>query len=127
VELNRRKILVVEDNPTIRLLIRLALEHGYEVFEATDGERALVMVRAHKPDLVILDVMMPGALNGFEVLEQIKSDPELKHILCAMISARGQAEDLETGRSKGADQYFVKPFSPLQLFEWIQKNVPPAE
>jgi CheY-like chemotaxis protein len=118
-----RKILVVDDNPAIRLLIRLALHGEFEVVEASDGATALALAREHHPDLAILDIMMPGGMDGLQVLDQIKADPELKQIVCAMVTARGQAEDVEAGKARGADHYFIKPFSPSQLVDWVKTRL----
>lgn len=118
-----RKILAADDNPSIRRLIRLTLEGPYEVIEAEDGVTALAMVREHLPDLVILDIMMPGALDGLQVLQAIKADPALHKVLVVMVTARGQANDYEIGMQKGADAYIVKPFSPLQLMDWVRTHL----
>jgi CheY-like chemotaxis protein len=119
----RKKILVVDDNPDIRRLIRLSLEDPYEILEAEDGESAMAMVRQQLPSLVILDIMMPGALDGLQVLQAIKQAPELQHILVVMLTARGQSSDFQFGMQKGADAYFVKPFSPLVLLQWISSRI----
>ncbi len=119
----RKKILVVDDNPDIRRLIRLSLEDPYEILEAEDGESAMAMVRQQLPSLVILDIMMPGALDGLQVLQTIKQAPELQHILVVMLTARGQSSDFQFGMQKGADAYFVKPFSPLVLLQWISSRI----
>ncbi len=118
-----RTILVVDDNHDIRRLLRLALGGAYDVLEADDGDKGLELVRKHSPDLVILDIMMPGTLDGLQVLEVIKTSPELKHIPVAMLTARGQANDCEFGLGKGADAYFVKPFSPLKLLQWVKETL----
>ncbi len=119
----RKKILVVDDNPDIRRLLRLSLEDPYEILEAEDGPSALALVRQHLPGLVILDIMMPGAIDGLQVLERIKQTPELQHILVIMLTARGQSRDFQFGMQKGADAYFVKPFSPLVLLQWISSRI----
>jgi len=118
-----KKILVVDDNPDMRRLIRITLGSAYEVLEAGDGERALAQLSKHMPDLVVLDIMMPGTLDGIQVLERIKSSPEWQHILVMMLTARGQASDYQFGMSKGADAYFVKPFSPMQLLQWVRARL----
>jgi CheY-like chemotaxis protein len=115
-----KKILVVDDNSDIRRLIRLTLSGPYEIIEANSGDAAMAMLRQAMPDLVILDIMMPGGMDGLQVLEAIKTTPELQHILVLMVTARGQSSDLELGLSKGADSYLVKPFSPLSLMQWVK-------
>jgi CheY-like chemotaxis protein len=118
-----RKILAVDDNPSIRRLIRLTLEGPYEVLEAENGVTAMALVREHLPDLVILDIMMPGTMDGLQVLEAIKADPSLHKVLVVMVTARGQANDYDIGMQKGANAYIVKPFSPLQLMDWVRTHL----
>ncbi|MFG6465787.1 response regulator transcription factor [Roseateles sp. BYS87W] len=118
-----KKILIVDDHADIRRLIRMTLEfEDYDIREAADGEQALQMAHEHRPDLVLLDVMMPGAFNGLEVcrrLRAIAAPGEGPRII--MLSARGQASDREAGIQAGADTYLVKPFSPLQLISCISE------
>jgi two-component system phosphate regulon response regulator PhoB len=83
----------------------------------------LRMAAAIKPDLMLLDVMMPGELDGLQVCQRIKSDPELKAIKVVLLTARGQQKDREAGTQVGADEYLIKPFSPLQLIETLERMV----
>jgi len=115
------KILIVDDHSDIRHLIRITLGKSFEILEAEEGATALSIVRRAHPKVVVLDVMMPGELDGFQVLEAIKGDPALKDIRVIMVTARGQARDYEMGMSRGADGYFIKPFSPLQLTNQIME------
>jgi len=117
------KILIVDDHSDIRRLIRITLGKSFEVLEAEDGRSGLDIARLQKPDLVVLDVMMPGALDGLQVLDAIKSDPRLKQTRVIMVTARGQANDYEDGMRRGADAYFIKPFSPLQLVSAIKETL----
>jgi len=122
-----KKILIVEDHADIRRLIRMTLEfEDYDIQEAPNGEIALALARELQPDLVLLDVMMPGAISGLDVCRRLREDAvsgaDLRII---MLSARGQASDREAGLQAGADTYLVKPFSPLQLIDciadlWVQ-------
>lgn len=116
-----RKILIVDDHADIRRLIRMTLEfEDYEVREAAEGEAALQMAREFRPDLVLLDVMMPGSINGLDVCRRLRDGAtagEAPRVI--MLSARGQAADREAGLQAGADTYLVKPFSPLQLIGCI--------
>jgi two-component system phosphate regulon response regulator PhoB len=122
-----KKILIVEDQPDIRKLIRMTLEfEDYEIHEAADGAFGLRMASAVGPDLVLLDVMMPGELDGLQVCQRIKSDPKLAGLKVVLLTARGQARDREAGQLAGADDYLVKPFSPLQLIESIERLVATA-
>jgi DNA-binding response OmpR family regulator len=122
-----KKILIVDDHADIRRLIRMTLEfEDYAIEEAGDGESALRMAQTLKPDLVLLDVMMPGAVNGLEVCRRLRSDATAAGPRVIMLSARGQASDREAGLQAGADTYLVKPFSPLQLINCIAQLWAPA-
>lgn len=117
-----KRVLIVEDQADIRKLIRMTLEfEDYEIHEANDGAAGLRVARSIKPDLMLLDVMMPGELDGLQVCHQIRKDPETSHIRVVLLTARGQARDREVGREAGADEYLIKPFSPLQLIDTIER------
>ncbi len=117
-----KRVLIVEDQADIRKLIRMTLEfEAYEIHEAADGPTGLRMAQALRPDLMLLDVMMPGALDGLQVCRHIKSDPDLAHIKIVLLTARGQARDREAGNLAGAEDYLVKPFSPLHLIDTIER------
>lgn len=120
-----RKILLVDDHADIRRLLRITLGKAYDVLEADEGVTALEIARCEKPDLVVLDVMMPGEMDGLQVLDAIKADPALLKTRVIMVTARGQAKDYEYGMQRGADAYFIKPFSPLQLVAAINKILTP--
>ena len=116
------RVLIVEDQSDIRKLIRMTLEfEAYEIHEASDGASGLRMARAVMPSIMLLDVMMPGEMDGLQVCQAIKTDPQLRHIKVVLLTARGQARDQEAGRAAGADEYLVKPFSPLQLIDTIER------
>lgn len=116
-----KTILIVDDHADIRRLIRMTLEfEDYDIHEAADGEAALRMAQALRPDLVLLDVMMPGQINGLDVCRQLRAgQPPGQGPRIIMLSARGQSSDREAGMQAGADLYLVKPFSPLQLIDCI--------
>lgn len=117
-----KKILIVEDQPDIRKLIRMTLEFEQcEIHEASDGAFGLSMAAGLLPDVVLLDVMMPGEMDGLQVCQRIKSDPRLAHTKVLLLTARGQTRDREEGRQAGADEYLVKPFSPLELIDTIDQ------
>ncbi|MGE5452459.1 MAG: response regulator transcription factor [Acidobacteriota bacterium] len=121
------KILVVEDQAEIRHLIEVTLSCGpYEYHEATDGVSGLERIRALKPDLVLLDVMMPGGLSGFQVCEMVKKDPALSGVRVMMLTALGEVGDIDLARDAGADAYWVKPFSPAELLDQINSLLPRA-
>ena len=115
-----KSILIVEDHADIRKLIRMTLEfESFEIHEAANADEGLKMVRQLKPDLLLLDVMMPGQLDGIGLCRIVKSDPSLGRPQVVMLTARGQAKDIEAGMNAGADAYLLKPFSPLKLIETI--------
>ena len=119
-----KRILIVEDQADIRKLIRMTLEfENYEIHEASDGSFGLRMAQAIKPDVMLLDVMMPGELDGLQVCQRIKSDPAMKLTKVVLLTARGQQKDREAGEQVGADEYLIKPFSPLQLIETLERLV----
>ncbi len=120
-------VLVVDDQVDIRRMIMIALSGDFDLLEAEDGVTALQLVRQHKPDVVLLDVMMPGEMDGLQVLQAIRADPEVKATRVIMVSAKGQVSDSELGMQLGANAYFVKPFSPLQLFDAINEQIAQLE
>jgi two-component system alkaline phosphatase synthesis response regulator PhoP len=108
-------ILVVDDDPAVSRLVEINLTQvGYQVQTAADGEEALACVAAAKPDLVILDVMMPR-LDGFEALKRLRADPSSAEIPVIMLTARAQDEDVFEGYGRGAQWYLTKPFAPNEL------------
>ncbi len=112
------KVLVVEDEASIRRFIKLNLEMaGYETRDAANGEDALVMLETFSPDLVVLDLMLPG-INGQEVCKHIRKN--MPEILVIMLTAKGQDSDKIYGFEIGADDYMVKPFNPLELLARIR-------
>ncbi|MDD0809382.1 response regulator [Curvibacter sp. RS43] len=117
-----KKILIVDDHADIRKLLRMTMEFvAYEIFEAADGKTGLAMAEELQPDLLLLDVMMPGGVDGLEVCRRVKANPNLAHAKVILLTARGQSEDRAAGFAAGADEYLVKPFSLLQLIETIHK------
>lgn len=119
--MSNKKILIVDDQRDIRRLVKLALGPNYVLLEADNGADALEIVRREVPDLVVLDIMMPGSIDGLGVLDAIRLDPGLKDIKVVLISARGQARDYASGMRHGADAYFIKPFSPIDLVDRISR------
>ena len=118
-----KKILIVDDQPEVRELVDVTLRIGeYTIWQAANGDQALTVAHAKHPDLILLDVMMPNSsIDGFEVCRRLKSDPATQNIYIVMLTARGQDTDLEMGRQVGADDYFTKPFSPLQLMNKVEE------
>jgi DNA-binding response OmpR family regulator len=112
------KILIVEDHADIRRLIRMTLEfEPVEIHEAPDAAAGLVAARALRPDLVLLDLMMPGAMDGMDLCRALRADPALARVPVVVLSARGQACDRQAALDAGANAYLVKPFSPMQLLD----------
>jgi len=113
------KILVVDDEIYIVHILDFSLGiEGYEVMTALDGEQALAKVAQDKPDLIVLDIMMPK-LDGYETCKALKSNPETKDIPVILLSAKGRNVDQKVGFEVGADDYITKPFSPRKLVERI--------
>jgi DNA-binding response OmpR family regulator len=108
-------VLIADDEPHLLRLVKFRLEReGYHVLTATDGDEALDLARRQQPDLCVLDVMMPKR-SGFDVLRELRSDPQLADIKVIMLTARAQDHDVDAGFSLGADDYISKPFSPQEL------------
>lgn len=115
----KRRVLLADDDPGLLRLISTTLgTQDFELLHATDGEQALQIAREHHPELVLLDVNMPK-LNGFEVCRQLKTEPDTAGIKVVMLTARGTDLDRARGREVGADEYFIKPFSPVQLLNKV--------
>jgi len=123
-------VLVVDDEPTIVEIVARYIERaGYETYEAADGPEALRLAELHRPDLVVLDVMLPG-LDGIEVMRRLQERPG-KRVAVILLTARGEENDRLVGLRHGADDYVVKPFSPAELVarvEAVMRRVsPPSE
>ena len=118
------RILIIEDQADIRRLIRWTLEfEDYEIHEANNGQAGLEQARAVRPDLIMLDVMMPGGLDGFQVCAQLKADPALASIPVVMLTARSQQRDRDASDRAGANAFRAKPFSPLQVVAWVRSHM----
>jgi two-component system phosphate regulon response regulator PhoB len=117
---SRPTVLVVEDEPALLALLRYNLEsEGYRVLEAKNGEEGLTLIRETKPDLVLLDWMLPF-LSGIEVCRQMRRLPDLKSIAVIMLTAKSEEADKLRGLEVGADDYVVKPFSPSELMARVK-------
>ena len=115
-----QRILIVEDHADIRRLIRMTLEfENHEIHEAVNADEGLEAVRQLRPQLLLLDIMMPGQLDGLDLCRLVKSDPSLGMPQVILLTARGQSQDIEAGMNAGADAYLLKPFSTLKLIETI--------
>ena len=117
---DKRKILIVDDERYILHILDFSLgAEGYEVITAGDGEQAVERSRSDKPDLIVMDIMMPK-MDGFEACKVIKADPDTRNIPVIMLTAKGREVDKKRGLDAGADEYLTKPFSPAKLIERVQ-------
>jgi two-component system alkaline phosphatase synthesis response regulator PhoP len=116
-----RKIMAVDDERHIVRLIQVNLERsGYQVITAFDGPDALRKVESDKPDLIVLDVMMPK-MDGFEVLKRLQANPETREIPVIMLTAKAQDADVFRGWASGVSAYLTKPFNPLELITFVKR------
>jgi len=117
-----KKILIVDDQKEVRELVEVTLSlEDYQIFQAKNGEEAVQLARLEKPDLIIMDVMMPGSIDGLEATRILKSNQTTKNCHVIMLTAKGQQDDRDKGLEVGADHYFIKPFSPLELIMKVEK------
>lgn len=115
------KVLVCDDERHIVRLIQVNLERqGYTVVTAFDGKDGLEKIRAEKPQLVVLDVMMPY-MDGFEVLKALRREPETENLPVIMLTAKAQDKDVFEGYHYGADMYLTKPFNPMELVTFVKR------
>jgi len=114
-------VLVVDDDPVIQRLLQVNFEmEDYTVLIAGDGQEGLERARAEKPDVVLLDVMMPK-MDGIAVAKALRADPETADLPIIMLTAKAQAADIQSGLDVGVDVYVTKPFDPLELLETVRE------
>ena len=124
------KILIVDDEPNIRTLLLQAFEDlaakGIEILETGEGIEAWRVIQAERPELIILDIMLPG-MSGYEVCQHIKSDPELSKTYVIILTAKGQAADRKRSFEVGADEFILKPFDTMYLIRRVTEalGIPP--
>lgn len=119
----KARILAVDDSATILEMIKAILESGgYEVITASDGNEALVTAREQSPDLILLDVMLPG-LDGYRVCRLLKFDQKYKHIPIIMLTAKSEEQAMVTGLRTGANQYLTKPVEPERLLAAVAQEL----
>ncbi|MGY2752962.1 twitching motility two-component system response regulator PilH [Thermostichus sp. MS-CIW-21] len=117
------KVLVVDDNRTyLEAISSLLSESGLEVSTAMDGVEAMDIIRQQKPDVVVLDIVMPG-MNGYEVCREVKKDESTKHIRIVVCSTKDQVFDIEWAKRNQADAYVTKPFKPQELLATIKQQL----
>jgi CheY-like chemotaxis protein len=114
----RPRVLVCDDEAVLRALVRACLEPAYEIVEAGDGDESLRLARELRPDLIVLDMMMPGQ-SGLAVLETLRADPALAGTPVVMLTARAQAADRFAAAAAGADRYVPKPFDVRELTDAV--------
>ncbi|VVC02682.1 Chemotaxis protein CheY [Candidatus Burarchaeum australiense] len=110
----RKKVLIVEDDPNINNLVKFSLGSGYAIRQAHEGRDAMKQIREFRPDLIVLDIMLPG-VDGLDICQTVKKDPELKNTIIIIVSATDAVKNRFKGLKYGADYYIKKPFEPKQL------------
>jgi len=122
-----KKILIADDEVNIVISLEFLMKReGFEVVLAADGEEAITKIRDEKPDLVLLDVMMPRK-TGFEVCQEVRSDPAFQDLKILMLTAKGRDTEVAKGMALGADAYMTKPFSTHELVERVKSLLGLAE
>ena len=117
----KRKILVVDDEQeVVRFLTKRLTDAGFSAIAAANGEECLKKLKSEKPDLVLLDIMMPGK-DGFAVLKEIRQDPEVSNTVVIMVTAKSESSALFTGQELGATDYLIKPVDFQQLLKYIDR------
>ncbi len=117
-----KTILVVDDSPTeLRLMQEALHDRGYTILTAVDGEEALQQAQEHRPDLVVLDIVLPKK-NGFQVCRQLKTSPDTRHIKILMVTSKTQDTDRFWGIKQGADEYITKPFEASELLATVERS-----
>ena len=120
--MHMKKILIVDDHEKVRILVRKTLSFGdYHILEAGTGEDAVRISQAEHPEVIIMDIMMPGSIDGFAATRLIKQDPQTKDCYVLMLTAKGQEADRQKGLESGADDYFSKPFRPRDLIAKVDE------
>jgi len=119
-----KRVLIVEDQAEIRELIRVTLEfENFDIHEAASGAEGLEAALRLLPDLILLDVMMPGGMDGLQVCKTVKADARLRRCKVILLTGRTQKDDRTAGTQAGADAYLVKPFSPLEVLTAVQRLI----
>ena len=117
------RILIADDEPNIVLALELLMKReGYETRTTGDGEAAVEAAKAFQPDLILLDVMMPK-MDGYEVCQRLRADPEFKNVVIVMLTAKGREVEKEKGLALGADLYITKPFSTRDVIRKVKEGL----
>src|SRR4051794_16471781 len=119
----KKTVLIADDEPSMRLLVTATITSDLiTVLEAADGDEAWTLIERHRPDLVLLDVQMPGQ-TGIELTRKIRSTPTLTNTRIVILTSKAKATDVAAGRTAGADLYLTKPFSPLSLLTYVEQSL----
>jgi CheY-like chemotaxis protein len=126
-----RRILIVDDQAEIRRMVRYALQDGdFTLYEAANGELAMRIAAVARPELVVLDQMMPGTLDGLQVCQQMKADPRFADALILMLTGNAEATDRQAALAAGVNFFLTKPFAAAKLRDivemMLQSHSPPA-
>lgn len=126
--MSKKKILLVDDSSTILMMEKFILRNDpYELINATNGEEAVAKAKEHRPDLILLDVIMPK-MTGFEALRVIRTTPGIASTPVIMVTTRGEAQNIETGWATGCTDYVTKPINPVELLAKVRSLLgEPAE
>jgi CheY-like chemotaxis protein len=117
----RKSILIADDEPSMRILVAATIASDeIEVLEAADGDQAWELIEQRHPDLVLLDVQMPGK-TGLDLTRSIRSSPDLAETRIVILTSKAQSSDVASGLAAGADLYLTKPFSPLSLLTYVEQ------
>ena len=120
-QLSRKTVLIADDEPSMRLLVTATIASDQiTVLEAADGDQAWALIEEHHPELVLLDVQMPGQ-TGIELTRKIRSNPSLHNTRIVILTSKAQATDVASGLAAGADLYLTKPFSPISLLTYVEQ------
>lgn len=117
------QVLVVDDNPHMRKLLAITLSREFSVAECGDAVEAMDLILRFKPKVVLLDIMMPDGVDGLQLLDAIRCSPHTSAVSIGMVTAKGQQSDERLALLKGADAYFVKPFSPQKVHDWVRERI----
>ncbi len=119
-----KRVLIIEDQEEIRELIRVTLEfEDFDIHEASDGPSGLAAAQRLVPDLILLDVMMPGGMDGLQVCRSVRADARLRRCKVVLLTSRTEDSDRQAGSKAGAAEYLVKPFSPMQVLSVVKRLV----
>ena len=118
----KKIIMIVDNQPEVRELVSVTLSSdGFTILQTDRGDKAVELAIQENPDVILMDVMMPGTVDGLEATRTLKNNPYTKDSYIIMLTAKGQKQDIEKGKQAGADDYFIKPFSPLELIKKVDE------